>query len=92
MGKKKLLPWDPIKGLETAEDIVVYLEVVVDEGDLRLLKSVLGDILIAIKRYSIALEDMVRERERMVIRRPDILKYMDQIIVKSYEVSFAKAQ
>ena len=92
MGKKKLLTWDPIKGLETAEDIVVYLEVVVDEGDLRLLKAVLGDILIAIKRYRIALEDMVRERERMVIRRPDILKYMDQIIVKSYEVSFAKAQ
>ncbi len=92
MDKKKLLPWDPIKGLETAEDIAVYLEVVVDEGDLRLLKAVLGDILIAIKRYRIALEDMVRERERMVIRRPDILKYMDQIIVKSYEVSFAKSQ
>ncbi len=91
MGKKKILPWDPIKGLETAEDIVVYLEVVVDEGDLRLLKAVLGDILIAIKRYSIALEDMVRERERIAIRRPDILKYMDQILVKSYQVSFAKA-
>ena len=91
MVKKKILPWDPIKGLETAEDIAIYLEVVVDEGDLRLLKAVLGDILIAIKRYSIALEDMVRERERMVIRRPDILKYMDQIIVKSYEVSFAKS-
>ena len=91
MGKKKILPWDPIKGLETAEDIVVYLEVVVDEGDLRLLKAVLGDILIAIKRYSIALEDMIRERERIAIRRPDILKYMDQILVKSYQVSFAKA-
>ena len=49
MKTKKMLPWDPIEGLETAEDIAVYLEVVVDEGDLRLLKAVLGDILIAIK-------------------------------------------
>lgn len=91
MKKKKMLPWDPIEGLETAEDIAVYLEVVVDEDDLRLLKAVLGDILIAIKRYSIALEDMVRERERIAIRRPEILKYMDRILVKSYAVSFAKA-
>ena len=91
MAKTRTMPWDPIEGLETAKDIVVYLEIVVDEGDLRLLKAVLGDILIAIKRYGIALEDMVRERERLVIRRPDILKYMDRIIVKSYEVSFAKS-
>lgn len=42
--KTKTIPWDPAEHLETDEDIAIYLEAALDEGDPALIAAVLGDI------------------------------------------------
>ncbi len=44
MPKTRTLPWDPAEHLETEEDMVAYLNVALDEGDLGLILATLGDI------------------------------------------------
>lgn len=44
MAKTKLLPWDPAEHLETEEDMAVYLEAALEEGEPSLVAAVLGDI------------------------------------------------
>ena len=38
------LPWDPADHLRTEEDIVAYLEAVMEEGDPDLIGAALGDV------------------------------------------------
>ncbi len=40
----KTRPWDVAELLETKEDIVAYLDAVLEDGDPELLKTALGDI------------------------------------------------
>ncbi|MEI7814546.1 MAG: addiction module antidote protein [Coriobacteriia bacterium] len=40
----KTIPWDPADYLETAEDMALYLEAALEEGDAGLVATVLGDI------------------------------------------------
>ena len=44
MAKTQARPWDPAEHLETEEDMVAYLNVALDEGDLGLIMATLGDI------------------------------------------------
>ena len=46
MTKAKVIttPWDPTEHLETEDDMAAYLEAAVEEGDVALVESVLGDI------------------------------------------------
>ena len=44
MGKTKTRPWDVAEHLETEEDMAVYLEAVLEDGDPRLVAAALGDI------------------------------------------------
>jgi probable addiction module antidote protein len=40
----KTLPWDMAEHLETKEDMAAYLEAALEDGDLKLIAAVLGDI------------------------------------------------
>ena len=44
MAKTQTRPWDPAEHLETEEDMVAYLNVALEEGDLGLILATLGDI------------------------------------------------
>lgn len=44
MAKSKLLPWDPAEHLETEEDMAIYLEAALEEGEPSLVAAALGDI------------------------------------------------
>ena len=44
MPKTKTRVWDPAEELETEEDMVVYLEAALQEGDASLIAAALGDI------------------------------------------------
>ncbi len=44
MTKTKTSPWDAAEHLETVEDMAVYLEAALDDGDPALITAALGDI------------------------------------------------
>ena len=44
MAKTKLLAWDPAEHLETEEDMAIYLEAALEDGDPALVAAALGDI------------------------------------------------
>ncbi len=44
MAKSKLLPWDPAEHLETEEDMAIYLEAALEDGEPSLVAAALGDI------------------------------------------------
>ena len=44
MAKTQTRPWDPAEHLETEEDMAAYLNVALEDGDLRLITAALGDI------------------------------------------------
>lgn len=44
MAKRKLLPWDPAEHLETEEDMALYLEAALEDGEPSLIAAALGDI------------------------------------------------
>ena len=56
MAKTKTRPWDPAEHLETEEDMVAYLNVALEEGDLGLIMATLGDIARARKMAVVAQE------------------------------------
>ena len=41
---RKTVPWDAADTLESGEDIAAYLDAVLEDGDLDLLKAAIGDI------------------------------------------------
>ena len=56
MAKTKTRPWDPAEHLETEEDMLAYLNVALEEGDLGLIMATLGDIARARKMAVVAQE------------------------------------
>ena len=44
MGRPQIELWDPAEHLETKEDMVAYLNVALEEGELSLIMAALGDI------------------------------------------------
>ncbi len=44
MAKTKTLPWDPAEHLETEEDMAMYLNIALEDGDQRLIIATLEDI------------------------------------------------
>ena len=44
MEKTRTLPWDPAEHLKSEEDMAAYLNVALEDGDMSLIMSVLGDI------------------------------------------------
>ena len=44
MRETETRPWDPAEHLETAEDMVAYLEAALEQDDPQLVAAVLGDI------------------------------------------------
>ena len=56
MAKTQTRPWDPAEHLETEEDMVAYLNVALEDGDLSLIVAALGDIARARRMAKIARE------------------------------------
>ena len=56
MARTQTLPWDPAEHLETEEDMAAYLNVALEEGDLRLIMATLGDIARARRMATVARE------------------------------------
>ena len=44
MAKTKTYPWDAADYLETREDMIAYLDAALEDGDAKLIATVLGDI------------------------------------------------
>ncbi len=44
MAKTETHPWDPVDYLKTREDMVAYLDAALEDGDVKLIAAVLGDI------------------------------------------------
>ena len=80
MAKTHVSPWDPVDDLETAEEIVGYVEVAFEDGDPRLIGAVLEDVVRAIERYGIVLEDLVCGFDRAVIERGFRREHADRVI------------
>ena len=64
MARTQTRPWDPAEHLETEEDVVAYLNVALDEGDLPLIVAALGDIARA-RRMTIVARDAGLARESL---------------------------
>ena len=56
MVKTQTRPWDPAEHLETEEDMVAYLNVALEDGDLSLIMAALGDIARARRMANVARE------------------------------------
>ena len=56
MEKTQTRPWDPAEHLETEDDMVAYLNVALEEGDLSLIMATLGDIARARRMATVAEE------------------------------------
>ena len=56
MARTQTRPWDPAEHLKTEEDMVDYLNVALDEGDLPLIVAALGDIARARRMTKVAQE------------------------------------
>ena len=90
MEKTKIKPWDPIAYLDTAEDIVVYLDVLLEEGDMSLFEAVLKkDIVLAIERYGISVDDIERVLERVARQHDYVREHVDYILAvcRSHELT-----
>ncbi len=64
MEKTHTMPWDPAEHLETEEDMVAYLNVALEDGDLRLIMATLGDIARA-RRMSLVAQETGLGRESL---------------------------
>ena len=64
MEKTETRPWDPAEHLETKEDMVAYLNVALEEGDLSLIMAVLGDIARA-RRMTVVAQETGLGRESL---------------------------
>ena len=64
MEKTQTRPWDPAEHLETEDDMVAYLNVALEEGDLSLIMATLGDIARA-RRMAIVAEEAGIGRESL---------------------------
>ena len=64
MEKTETRPWDPAEYLETKEDMVAYLNVALEEGDLSLIMAVLGDIARA-RRMTVVAQETGLGRESL---------------------------
>ncbi len=56
IAKTQTRPWDPAEHLETEEDMVAYLNVALEDGDLSLIVAALGDIARARRMALVAQE------------------------------------
>ena len=81
MAKVKVKSWDSSIFLRTAEDIVGYIDVLLEDGEVDLFKAVLEDeIARAMKRYGIDVDDMKRELERVASQRDYVREHVDDIL------------
>ena len=64
MEKTHTMPWDPAEHLETEEDMVAYLNVALEDGDLSLIMATLGDIARA-RRMSVVAQETGLGRESL---------------------------
>ena len=64
MARTQTKPWDPAERLETEEDMAAYLNVALEESDLSLIMTTLGDIARA-RRMAIVAEETGLGRESL---------------------------
>ncbi len=64
MAKTKTFPWDPAEHLRDEEDMVAYLNVALEDGDLGVIMAVLGDIARA-RRMAVVAQDSGLGRESL---------------------------
>ena len=64
MGKTQTRPWGPAERLETEEDMAAYLNVALQDGDLSLIMTTLGDIARA-RRMSMVAQETGLGRESL---------------------------
>ena len=80
MAKTQTRPWDPIRGLDTAEEIVGYIDEALALDDLQLFEIVLKDIGCAVERYKVQKEDIIRVVEHVAIESEKVQKHKDRIV------------
>ena len=64
MARTKTLPWDPGEHLDTEEDMAMYLNIALEDGDLGLILAALGDIARA-RRMAAVAQDSGLARESL---------------------------
>lgn len=88
MAKVKLKSWDSSIFLRTAKDIVGYIDVLLEDGEVDLFKAVLEDEIVrAIKRYGIDVNDIKRELDRVASQRDYVREHVDDILSACWRAS-----
>ena len=64
MARTQTLPWDPAEHLKTEEDMAAYLNVALEEGDVSLIMTTLGDIARA-RRMTMVAQETGLDRESL---------------------------
>ena len=88
MGKTQTVLYDPVKYLDTAEDIVTYIDVLLEDGDVRLFEAALmKEIVPAIKRYGISVDDIEHLLEVVAKQNDYVRERVGHILAVCRQVS-----
>ena len=91
MGKTQTVLYDPVKYLDTAEDIVTYIDVLLEDGDVRLFEAALmKEILPAIKRYGVSVDDVERLLERVAKQNDCVRERVGHILASCWRAARKK--
>lgn len=93
MGKTQTVLYDPVKYLDTAEDIVTYIDVLLEDGDVRLFEAALmKEIVPAIKRYGVYVDDIARLLERVARQNDYVRERVGHILASCWRAARERKQ
>jgi len=93
MGKTQPEPYDPLFGLDTPEDIVEYIDVLLEDGDVPLFKAALTkEIVPAIKKYDIDMNEVEHILEHFASQRAYIREHVGHILAVCWKASRERDQ
>ena len=93
MGKTQTVLYDPVKYLDTAEDIVTYIDVLLEDGDVRLFEAALmKEIVPAIKRYGVSVDDIERLLERVARQNDYVRERVGHILASCWRAAERKQE
>ena len=93
MGKTQTVLYDPVKYLDTAEDIVTYIDVLLEDGDVRLFEAALmKEIVPAIKRYGVSVDDIERLLDRVARQNGYVRERVGHILASCWRAAHDRRQ
>ena len=93
MGKTQTVLYDPVKYLDTAEDIVTYIDVLLEDGDVRLFEAALmKEIVPAIKRYGVSVDDIERLLDRVARQNDYVRERVGHILASCWRAARERRQ